>query len=261
MTFADCAVIKPPPEEAKLCPNGTVVDAASEYVWAPGASLNRLPGDRFPHNDLARSFAAAAIAAQPLDYLREVVADTSLAFAWTPVATPARRPPPRLPPRLAGRCPAYPLIHKVRAEYDPGIRGMSSVEPYGTSWPPTPTLPFLHGPLFGVLLLAGGLGSVGRGRAALLPWGSPCSCSSRRWPRSTSTTATCCPLSRGLPRRRPRRTRPTATAVSRDGAGAHYCAGVRRPVHVPAAMEVIGGRNWWFPDLSFASLPLRRNVS
>ena len=74
MTFADCRIIQPPPKKAKLCPNGTTVDAASEYVWAPGASLNQLPGDRFLHNDLARSFALKAIAAQPLDYLREVVA-------------------------------------------------------------------------------------------------------------------------------------------------------------------------------------------
>jgi tetratricopeptide (TPR) repeat protein len=34
---------------------------------APGASLNLLPGDRFTHNDLARSFAIEAILAQPLD--------------------------------------------------------------------------------------------------------------------------------------------------------------------------------------------------
>ncbi|MEU0487233.1 phospholipid carrier-dependent glycosyltransferase, partial [Streptosporangium sp. NPDC006013] len=57
MTFADCSVIRPPAREAVLCPNGTVVDAASEYVWAADASLNRLPGGRFAHNDLARSFA------------------------------------------------------------------------------------------------------------------------------------------------------------------------------------------------------------
>jgi hypothetical protein len=48
MTFADCDKIRPPAAEAPLCPNGTDVDAASEYVWAPGSSLDRFtaPGEQ-----------------------------------------------------------------------------------------------------------------------------------------------------------------------------------------------------------------------
>lgn len=171
MTFADCSIIKPPPAEAALCPNGTVVDAASEYVWAPGASLNRLPGDRFSHNDLARSFALKAIAAQPLDYLREIVRDTSLAFTWQPVAHPRRVSPSTTFPHGSWTLPEeHALIGKVRAEYDHDIRGMSSVEPFGSLLAAYPYPWFLHGVVFGVLLLAGGLGSAGRRRAALLPW-------------------------------------------------------------------------------------------
>jgi len=171
MTFADCSVIKPPPEEAVLCPNGTLVDAASEYVWAPGASLNRLPGDRFTHNALARSFALRAIAAQPLDYLREVIGDISLAFTWEPVAHPKRVSPATSFPTGSWTLPEeHALIHRVRADYDPAIRGITSVEPWASAlaayrypWP-------LHGSLFGVLLLAGAAGAIGRRRAALLPW-------------------------------------------------------------------------------------------
>ncbi|MER6506118.1 hypothetical protein ABT158_04855 [Nonomuraea sp. NPDC001636] len=171
MTFADCSVIKPPPAEAPLCPNGTVADAASEYVWAPGASLNRLPGDRFAHNDLARSFALRAIAAQPLDYLREVARDTSLAFTWSPVPHPRRMNPSTTFPRGSWPLPEQQaLVAKVRSEYDPGIHGMSSVEPYASILAAYPYPWFLHGSVFGVLLLAGGLGSAGRRRAALLPW-------------------------------------------------------------------------------------------
>lgn len=44
-------------------------------------------------------------------------------------------------------------------------------------------------------------------------------------------------------------------------AGALVDATVVRLVLVPAAMAVPGERNRWFPDLSFARLPLRRNVS
>ncbi|MFI7534109.1 hypothetical protein [Streptosporangium sp. NPDC049376] len=170
MTFADCSVIRPPAREAVLCPNGTVVDAASEYVWAADASLNRLPGDRFSHNDLARSFALRAIAAQPFDYLRDVAADTSLAFAWAPVAHPKRVGSALSFPQGSWPLPDFPLIDKVRQEYDPGIRGLSSVEPYAGLLAAYSYPSFLHGPLLGAVLLLGGLGMLRRRRTALLPW-------------------------------------------------------------------------------------------
>jgi hypothetical protein len=173
MTFADCSVIKPPPDEAKLCPNGTVVDAASEYVWAADASLNRLPGGRFANNDLARSFALHTIAAQPLDYLGDVVRDTSLAFAWTPAAHPLRTNPVLSFPHGSWDLPSYPLVDKVRAEYDSDIRGLASVEPYGTVLAAYRYPTFLHGPLFGVALVIGALGllaGLGRRRQMLLLW-------------------------------------------------------------------------------------------
>ncbi|MEV4076986.1 hypothetical protein [Nonomuraea fuscirosea] len=135
MMFADCSVIKPPPELAGLCPNGTVVDAASEYVWAPGASLNRLPGSAFAHNAQARDFAERAVLAQPLDYLRDVVKDTSLASTWEPVAHPRRVGTPdgsfargSWPVPMEGQS----LVVKARTGYDPDIRGPASVEPFGT---------------------------------------------------------------------------------------------------------------------------------
>ncbi|MEV0236715.1 phospholipid carrier-dependent glycosyltransferase [Nonomuraea sp. NPDC050786] len=171
MTFADCSIIKPPPEQAVLCPNGTVLDAASEYVWDPRASLNRLPGDRFVHNDLARSFALRAIAAQPLDYLREVARDTSLAFTWKPVAHPQRMTPSTAFPRGAWPLPSgYALIDQVRNDYGPDIRGMRSVEPFASVLAAYPYPWFLHGTLFGVLLLAGGVGAVARRCPVVLPW-------------------------------------------------------------------------------------------
>ncbi|MFI7127096.1 hypothetical protein ACIBQ1_15480 [Nonomuraea sp. NPDC050153] len=171
MTFADCSIIEPPPDQAALCPNGTVLDAASEYVWDPRASLNRLPGDRFAHNDLARAFALRAIAAQPLDYLREVVRDTSLAFTWEPVAHPRRMSPTTAFQRGFWPLPSgQPLVDQVRNAYDPDIRGMRSVEPFASVLAAYPYPWFLHGTLFGLLLLAGGAGAVLRPRPAPLPW-------------------------------------------------------------------------------------------
>ncbi|WP_346433664.1 hypothetical protein [Nonomuraea composti] len=170
MTFADCARIQPPPGLAPLCPNGTTVDAASEYVWAPGASLNRLPGDRFTHNDEARAFAIAAILAQPLDYLADVVRDTAIAFSWTPIPHPQR-----VTPAFGFRgghweLPAQPLIDKVKREYDPDIRGLSSVSPYADVLIAYQYAAYLRGPVLGLILLLGAFAAIRRPRVALLPW-------------------------------------------------------------------------------------------
>ncbi|HUR04626.1 MAG TPA: hypothetical protein VM347_18925, partial [Nonomuraea sp.] len=111
------------------------------------------------------------IAAQPLDYLREIVADTSLAFTWEPVAHPKRVTAMSTFPHGSWRLPEeHSLIGQVRKEYDPAIRGMSSVEPFGSILAAYPYPWFLHGTLFGVILLAGTAGAVGRRRPALLPW-------------------------------------------------------------------------------------------
>jgi hypothetical protein len=172
MTFADCARIAPPPDLAALCPNGVKLDAASEYVWDPKASLNLL-GDRFEHNDRARRFAVGAILAQPLDYLGAVVKDTSIAFALTPIAHPKRvGVPDGVFHRGGGGLPEdQPLVRKVRAEYDRDLRAMRSVEPFASVLDLYRYPWLLHGgPLFAVVLLAG-LGGLARGnRAALLPW-------------------------------------------------------------------------------------------
>jgi hypothetical protein len=171
MTFADCDKIKPPAAEAPLCPNGTHVDAASEYVWAPGASLNRMPGGAIRNNDLARSFALHAIAAQPLAYLGDVAGDVSLAFHWTPA-----RHPLRVTPAYGFKKGSWspsglpPWTRQTLVAYDPSATGpYHSVEPYagflrGYQYPA-----YLHGPFLAAILLAGALGLR---RSTLLPWGT-----------------------------------------------------------------------------------------
>lgn len=170
MTFADCSVIKPPPRLAPLCPNGTVVDAASEYVWAPTASLNLLPGGRYANNDLARDFAVRAILAQPFDYVRDVLRDTSIAFAWTPIPHPKRVTPAYGFSEGTWPFPRQPLIDRMKREYDPDIRPLYSVRPYSTFLVAYQYPTHLRGPLLAALLLAGAAGAVLRRRTALLPW-------------------------------------------------------------------------------------------
>ncbi|MEU0519387.1 hypothetical protein [Streptosporangium sp. NPDC006007] len=170
MTFADCSVIKPPPPEARLCPNGSTADAASEYVWAPDSALNRLPGDRFSHNDLARSFALRAIAAQPLDYLHDIARDTALTFAWTPIAHPGRTTPAFGFAHGYRSLPGRPLIDEMREVYAPDIRGQRSVRPYSDLLIAYQYPAYLRGPLIGVILLVGAVGAVLRWRGVPLPW-------------------------------------------------------------------------------------------
>ena len=49
MTFANCAIIKPPADEVALCASEPVSKrpAASSFIWKPDSPLNRVPGPKF----------------------------------------------------------------------------------------------------------------------------------------------------------------------------------------------------------------------
>ncbi|GAA0432917.1 hypothetical protein Acor_06840 [Acrocarpospora corrugata] len=169
MTFADCRVIDPPPEEARLCPTEAVQDAASEYVWDPDAAINRLPGGRFAHNALARSFAIRAITAQPFDYLSEVLRDTAITFAWTPVPHPARVTPAFGFAHGAQTLPPQPLVYQARQNYS-DIRGIQSVDPYASFLIAYQYPAYLRGPMIAAILLIGAYAAIRRPRTAALPF-------------------------------------------------------------------------------------------
>jgi hypothetical protein len=84
MSFANCAVIKPPADERALCPPSGPRQASSLYVWSGNSPLLRLPGGRFSArtNSLALHFALRAIAAQPGGYVTAVGHDFALSFYW-----------------------------------------------------------------------------------------------------------------------------------------------------------------------------------
>jgi hypothetical protein len=95
MTFADCAVIKPPADEAPLCVRTPAAKrwAPDAYIWAKKSPLNGLPGPKFSakKDALARDFALRAITAQPGSYLNAVLDDFSRTFTWNRPAYPSQQ--------------------------------------------------------------------------------------------------------------------------------------------------------------------------
>ena len=102
MSFANCAVIKPPADLLPLCPNAQPdhptspapawsVDALlnerspADYLWAADAwyRTDAHPGINAYNNKLAMNFAERAILAQPLDYLKTVGKEVFLTFFAT----------------------------------------------------------------------------------------------------------------------------------------------------------------------------------
>jgi hypothetical protein len=102
-SFADCAVIKPPPDLQPLCPDrqpGYPGDgpapawsvhylmnerSPAAYMWDPGVWYRHdaHPGYTGYNNKLAEEFAIRAIEAQPLAYLKTVGVGLMHTFLWT----------------------------------------------------------------------------------------------------------------------------------------------------------------------------------
>ena len=102
MSFANCAIIKPPADLLPLCPDAQPGHPTSPapawsvsallterspatYLWDPGAwwRHDAHPGVNAYNNNLAMQFAERAIEAQPLDYLKTVGKEVFLTFFAT----------------------------------------------------------------------------------------------------------------------------------------------------------------------------------
>jgi hypothetical protein len=170
MSFADCAVIKPPPGERPLCPppgqEKAPRKAASLYIWDTDSPLYALPGGRFTarNNRLALHFALRAIAAQPAGYAAAAGHDVALSFYWKrpvhPDAAIVDRyqfadattvwDPARAPTRGGG------TVAGDQALYNNGHPAPTrAVQPYARWLVTYQKYVFLPGTLLGVILLAG----------------------------------------------------------------------------------------------------------
>ncbi|MBB2909685.1 hypothetical protein FHS43_000931 [Streptosporangium becharense] len=138
MTFADCAVMRPPPDLATLCDPRPPAKRppAQEYVWSPDSPLVRRPGITFTResDELAARFASLAIRSQPLDYLSSVTAELARSFTLGRPVYPDREiydyyEFPETRPAPPGRYPAMVGAEFAR-RYEAGPIEPRIVEPY-----------------------------------------------------------------------------------------------------------------------------------
>lgn len=182
MSFADCAVIRPPTDERVLCPPPGPRIAASLYIWDGNSPLLRMPGGRFSArtNALARDFALRAIAAQPGGYVAAVAHDFALSFFWDRPVHPDAGIVDRY--QFADAATAWvPASMRTagggtvagdQAAYDGGPAPTRAVQPYASWLVSYQRYAYLPGTLLGVILLGGLAGMVVRRRVAGagLPW-------------------------------------------------------------------------------------------
>jgi hypothetical protein len=166
MSFANCAVIRPPADELVLCPPPGPRIAASLYIWDGDSPLLRIPGGRFSAraNSLALDFARRAIAAQPGGYLAAVAHDFALSFYWDRPVHPnagivdryqfADAATAWVPATM--RTPGGGTVAGDQAAYDGGRAAPArAVEPFASWLVSYQRYAYLRGTLLGVILLGG----------------------------------------------------------------------------------------------------------
>ncbi|MFI0417965.1 hypothetical protein [Spongiactinospora sp. 9N601] len=138
MSFADCSVMRPPPDLAQLCDPlpPSMRPPSQEYIWSVGSPLVRRPGITFSaeNDSLAGRFALLAIRSQPLAYVGSVVSELTRTFAWDRPVYPdaevyAYYEFPERPPPPPGRYPARVGAEAAKV-YEEGEIGTRIVEPF-----------------------------------------------------------------------------------------------------------------------------------
>ena len=185
MSFANCAVIRPPASEQTLCPpSGTQGPriASSLYIWSGASPLLRMPGGRFSArtNALALDFALRAIAAQPGGYATAVGHDFALSFAWNRPVHPDAGIVDRyqfsdattawVPATM--RTPGGGTVAGDQAAYDAGPAAPTrAVQPFASWLVSYQRYAYLPGTLLGVILFGSLVVMIVRRRAlGGLPW-------------------------------------------------------------------------------------------
>ena len=182
MSFANCAVIRPPASERTLCPPSGPRIARRSTSGSGASPLLRMPGGRFSArtNALALNFALRAIAAQPGGYAAAVGHDFALSFAWNRPVHPDAGIVDRyqfsdattawVPATM--RTPGGGTVAGDQAAYDAGPPAPTrAVQPFASWLVSYQRYAYLPGTLLGVILLGGLVAMIVRRRAlGALPW-------------------------------------------------------------------------------------------
>ncbi|AQZ67714.1 unnamed protein product [[Actinomadura] parvosata subsp. kistnae] len=127
MSFADCAIIKPPERLAVLCPTMPVEQRPypPHWLWESFSPLLKVPGTA-NRNQLAGEFARQAILAQPGAYLGSVATDLKQLLRWERTAADEKTPY-KLP---AAERPISASVRGVAEAYEGGPAATRVVEPF-----------------------------------------------------------------------------------------------------------------------------------
>jgi hypothetical protein len=171
-----------------LCPSQPVPDrpSASTFIWEPGSPLNALPGPKFSarNNALALHFAIRAIAAQPVEYAKDVLDDFALTFTWNRPPHPSAQLADRSQFAFAtnnwepaGTAGALILAKDQRAYTGGSLATTSAVQPFASFMRGYQRVFSIRGTMLGVLLLIGLAGIIrawaGGGWRRRREWGGP----------------------------------------------------------------------------------------
>lgn len=182
MTFAECSEIRPPANEAVLCPVPYLPRSQPDgYIWKQVSPITRLGKPKFSDmtNALASDFAKRAILAQPDDYVATVASDVARTFRWSPtqdqgvinryVFARTEPPPPDLRFSSTDTAPGDVTSYEQHPAQAPHV-----AEPYAGWLRGYQRVAYLPGPVLGAVLLSALAGVVAawrdRGGPALLPW-------------------------------------------------------------------------------------------
>ena len=194
MSFANCSVVKPPPDLQALCPTaqpGPLAKAdpalrrlPKRYLWNhriwawQGTTSGFVPDSAAftqANNTRALRFAVLAIKAQPVAYAQTIAAEFVTPFAHTDSTLRF----PVVPPSSSTLTPAYNLRYAIGTikAYTGSDQGVSPYLGYhfGTRVVHTPAvlmneyqhILYLPGPLFGLIVLTGLVGIVMPSRRSL----------------------------------------------------------------------------------------------
>ncbi|WP_285772910.1 hypothetical protein [Microtetraspora sp. NBRC 13810] len=184
MTFADCTKIRPPVEEAPLCPREPLDrrPAPPTYIWSGDSPLNSAALAGTDRDGLAGSFAMRAIEAQPMDWLKAGLVDVAHIFDWTRRVYPVEGPQSAyiFPDSAESFSDEVASAGRSATELTTAYQGRSGetilVSPYDDWLRTYQEQGYLRGPFLGVILLIGLGGLLARFRSlggdVLLPLAS-----------------------------------------------------------------------------------------